>query len=102
MKVLDVFKEEIYLAVPGPRMLGSYWWELRLARLGESGLRRPFHVRDRVVRELASCWGSWTLAHLKGHIGSWPLSEATSGIRQMARSQFMLSPNHPISISLFL
>lgn len=95
MEVLDIFKEEIYLAVPRPTMLGSYWWELKLVRLGESGLRKPFHVRHRVVRLFASCWYSWALAHLKDHIRSWPLNEATSGIRQMVRSQFMLSPNHP-------
>ena len=64
MKALDVFKEESYLALLGPGVLGSSWWELRLASLGESGLRRPLKVRGMVVREFASCWCPWTLVHV--------------------------------------
>lgn len=54
MEILDVFKEEGYLLLLGPRMLGSSWWELRLAILDGCGLRRPLKVRGRVVREFES------------------------------------------------
>ena len=60
----------------GHQDLESSGWELRLARLRESGPRRPLHVRGRVVKEFVSCWCSWTLAGLKDHLRSWPLNEA--------------------------